>query len=227
MLKNSSNQKYFKDRKDAAEQLFDSIPMDFFQDGDSIVIGLSEGGLFLADIIAQKLGCGMDILLSESILAPNNPELSIAKVSEVKEIVIHKALVDAFDIEEEFVYKEAKRVYDEKVLSYIYKYRKGEPIQSLEGKAVILVDECVETDFTAMVAIKSVIALGAKNVYMATPILDASAYDSLTQIGDGVFCPHRIRDYISIEYYYENLEKPEFSQIERILNIYERKNSTD
>ncbi len=221
MTKNSSNQKYFADREDAAEQLFDSLPANFFQDRDSMVIGLSEGGVFLADIVAKKLGCSMDILLTESILSPNNPELSIAKVSEVKEIVIHKALVDAFEIEEEYVYKEAKKVYDEKILSYIYKYRKGEPIRSVKDKAIILVDECVETDFTAMVAIKSMIALGAKNVYMATPILDESAYESLTQIGDGVFCPHRIRDYISIEYYYENLDKPEFSQIERILNSYE------
>jgi putative phosphoribosyl transferase len=217
----NSNHKFFLDREDAATQLYDAIPKDFFQNREVIIIALSEGGVIVADTVAKKLGCTMDILLTESIDAPNNPELSIAKVSETQDIVIHKALIDAFGIDEEFVYKEAKRVYDDKILSHLYKYRKGASLQSVSGKAVILVDECVETDFTAIVAIKSMIGLRAKNIYMATPIMDEQSRESLTQISDGVFCPHQIRDYISIEYYYENLEHPTFSEIERIIEHYE------
>ncbi len=217
----NSNHKYFIDRADAAEQLYAAIPTEFFQDRDVLIVALSEGGMVIADILAQKMGCSMDILLSESIMAPNNPELSIAKVSETQEIVIHKVLINAFGIDEEFVYKEAKRVYDDTILSHLYRYRKGGSLQSVSGKAVILVDECVETDFTAIVTIKSMIGKEAKNIYIATPILDEASHESLTQISDGVFCPHQIRDYISIEYYYENLEKPVFSELERILKHYE------
>jgi len=215
------NHSYFYDRKDAAMQLYTAIPVDFFKNRDTIVIAISEGAVIIADILAQKLGCTMDILLAESIKAPNNPELSIAKVSETQEIVIHKALIDAFGIPEGFVYTEAKRIYDDKILAHLYRYRKGVSLQAVSGRAVILVDECVETDFTAIVAIKSMIALEAKNIYVATPILDEVSHESLTQISDGIFCPHRIRDYISIEYYYENLGKPEFSELERILENYE------
>ena len=217
----NSNHNLFTDREDAAMQLYASIPKAFFMQREVSVVALSEGGVVIADISAEKLGCGMDILLTESIDAPNNPELSIAKVSETQEIVIHGALIEAFDISEEFVYNEAKRVYDDKVLSHLYKYRKGGTLQSVSGKAVLLVDECVETDFTAIVAIKSMIAMGAKNIYIATPVMDLFSYDSLLQISDGIFCPHRIRDYISIEYYYENLERPEFSELERIMRSYE------
>ena len=217
----NSNHNYFKDREDAAIQLYAAIPVNFFKDREVTVIALSEGGVIIADILAQKMGCAMDILLTESIEAPNNPELSIAKVSETQEIVIHKALIDAFEIDEELVYKEAKRIYDDKILSHLYRYRKGGSLQSVSGQAVMLVDECVETDFTAIVAIKSMIQMEAKNIYIATPILDEVSSESLTQISDGVFCPHPIRDYISIEYYYENLEKPKFSELERILKYYE------
>ncbi len=220
MPKNSDH-RYFKDREDAALQLYDSIPLEFFNNRDLLVVALSEGGVIVADIMAKKLKCGMDILLSESICAPNNPELSIAKVTETQDVLIHTALVDSFGIEEEFVYKEAKRVYEEKIISHLYKYRKGENLQSVKGKAVILVDECVETDFTAAVAVKSMVDLDAKNIYIATPVMDLSSYENLMQISDGVFYVHRIKDYISIEYYYENLEKPEFSELERILKNYE------
>jgi putative phosphoribosyl transferase len=142
-------------------------------------------------------------------------------VSETEEVVMHKALIDAFGISEDYVYNEAQRKYEEEVLTYIYKYRKGRELVSLKGKYVILVDECIETGLTMMVALKSVIAQEAKNIYIATPILDEASHESLTQISDGVFCPHQIRDYISIEYYYENLERPAFSELERILKHYE------
>jgi putative phosphoribosyl transferase len=100
----NSNHNYFLDREDAAEKLYDVIPKDFFDNREVVVMALSEGGVQIADSIAQKLGATMDILLIESIIAPNNPELSIAKVSETQEIVIHGALIEAFDISEEFVY---------------------------------------------------------------------------------------------------------------------------
>jgi len=222
MPKNSDRKIYFEDRKDAAGQLFDSLPADLFQDRDNLlIVALSTGGVLVADDIAKRLECDMDILISEDILAPKNRELSIAKVSEVQEIVIHTELINSFGIDEDLVYDEAKRVYTDKIIPYIYKYRKGEPIQSMEGKVVLLIDECVETDLTVMVAIKSMIAMDVKNVYVATPILDKTAYSSLLNISDGVFAPHQIRDYISIEYYYRNLDRPESSQIERILENYE------
>jgi len=213
--------KYFKDRHDAAKQLYDEIPLSLFKDRELLVVSLSRGGMVIADYLARKLHCSMDILLIEPILAPKNPELPIAMISETQEIVIHKALTETFGIEDAFVYGEAKRVHDKEILPSLYRCRKGNPLQSVSGKAVILVDECVETDFTAIVAVKSMIGLGAKNIYMATPVLDETSRESLLRISDGVFTPYRIRDYISIEYYYEKLEKQDFSELERILDHYE------
>ena len=209
--------RYFSDRVDAAHKLIESIPKELFENRDTIVIALSKGGVVIADIVAKELESEFDILLIESILAPKNPDLAIAKVSETQDVVIHTALTNSFDIEDELVYHEAKRVYDKKIISHLYKYRKGQHRKSVKDKAVILVDECIETDLTTLVAIKSMIASEAKNVYIATPILDEISYTNLIQISDGVYYVHKIRDYISIEYYYDELKTLEFEQIERIL----------
>jgi len=208
---------YFKDRKDAATQLIETLPTTFLSENETVIIGVSEGGVYFANQIAKKTNTQMDILLTEAILAPNNPELAIAMISETEEVVIHKALTDAFEINEDFIYSEAHRQYEEKVLSYVYKYRKGKDLLSLEGKYVVLVDECIETGLTMMVALKSVIARGAKNIYIATPILDKTVYDNLLSVCDGVFCPHKIQDYISIEYYYQNFDPLTFEEIEEIV----------
>jgi len=216
-MSNQVENRYFSDREDAANKLIEAIPIELFENRDTMIVALSKGGAVIADIVAQKLKSEFDILLIESILAPNNPDLCIAKVSETQDVVIHTALTNSFDIEDELVYHEAKRVYDKKIIFHLYKYRKGQKRKSVKDKAVILVDECVETDLTTLVSIKSMIASEAKNVYIATPILDEVSYANLIQISDGVYYVHKIRDYISIEYYYDELKTLEFEQIERIL----------
>ena len=218
MPKNIDNY-YFADRKDAATQLLETLPVGHLSENEIVIIGVSEGGVYFADRIAKKLDASMDILLTEPVLAPNNQELAIAMISETEEVVMHKALIDAFDISEDYIYAEAQRKYEEDILSYVYKYRQGKELVSLEGKYVILADECIETGLTMMVALKSVIARGAKNIYIATPILDKSVYDNLLTVCDGVFCPHKIQDYISIEYYYKNFELFTFDEIEKMIQV--------
>ncbi|HSR73941.1 MAG TPA: phosphoribosyltransferase family protein [Sulfurovum sp.] len=209
---------YYENREDAARQLIEMLPAELLAKNETVVIGVSQEGVYFADQIATAMDVQMDILLTEPILAPNNPELAIAMVSETEEVVMHKVLIDAFEINEDYVYGEAHRKYEEEVLTYVYKYRKGKDLVPLQGKYVVLVDECIETGLTMMVALKSVIARGAKNIYIATPMLDQTVYQSLLTVCDRVFCPHKIRDYISIEYYYKKYERSDFEETLSIVN---------
>ncbi|MDQ1326661.1 MAG: putative phosphoribosyl transferase, partial [Campylobacterota bacterium] len=70
-------------------------------------------------------------------------------------------------------------------MGYVYKYRQSRGLPSLKGKYVVLVDECIETWFTMMVTLKSVIAQEAKNIYIATPVLDKTVYQNLLSVCDG------------------------------------------
>ena len=223
MPSDSNPNTYFEDRVDASKQLIDTLPIELLSKNETVVIGVSEGGVYFADQIAKAINAQMDILLTEPVLAPNNQELTIAMVSETEEVVMHKALIDAFEINEDYVYGEAHRKYEEEVLSYVYKYRKGKDLISLKGKYVVLADECIETGLTMMVALKSVIARGAKNIFIATPILDKGVYQNLLTVCDGVFCPYKIRDYISIEYYYKDFQKLQFEEISSMVNKQEVK----
>jgi len=215
---------YFENREDASVQLIDTLPIELLSENETVVIGVSEGGVYFADKIATAVDAQMDILLTEAIMAPNNPEVPIAMISETQEVVMHKALIDAFEINEDFFYLEAHRNNEDEVLDYVYMYRKGKNLISLEGKYVVLADECIETGLTMMVALKSVIARGAKNIYIATPILDKTVYQNLLSVCDGVFCPHTIEDYISIEYYYNKFERLDLDDILAIVDKQEKKN---
>ncbi|CAA6821493.1 MAG: FIG00387830: hypothetical protein [uncultured Sulfurovum sp.] len=210
--------KLFKDREEAVDKLIRELPKQVFSEENTIVLGTSEGGVYFANELSKVLNVPMNILLTEPIYSLVNPELSIARVGETEEVVIHKALVDAFEIPKDYIYNEAEDKYSDEILRYIRKYRNGEGLDCLEDKYVILVDECVETGLTMMVAVKTAISLGAKNIFIAVPVLDNVVYENLVTICDNIFCPHRIDDYISIEYYYEDIEPFSFEEIEDIMN---------
>ena len=207
----------YENREAAAKELVELIPKATFKASDTVVIGVSEAGVFFAEYISQALKADMNILLTEPIVAPNNNELVIAMVSETEDMVMHKPLIDSFGIDEDYIYGEASRQYEEAVLSHIYKYRKGIRLPDLKGKQIVLVDECIETGLTMMVALKSMIEMGVKSVYVAVPILDQSVYENLLALCDGVFCPHQIEHYISIEYYYKTPEELDFNNLENII----------
>jgi len=211
----------FADREDAAHQLLEAIPVEHFRERDVTVLALSEGGVIVADVVAQALDAPMGILLTEAVPAPKNPDLPIAMVSETKAMVMHRALIEAFGIDEDYVYNEGERRYEDQLLAKVYRYRQGASMPDVAHRVVLLVDECAETGITILAAIKSMIEQNAKNVYLAVPILDAEVRDNLTPVCDGVYCPHTIRDYVSIEYYYENTEPPTEETIKRILKAHE------
>ncbi len=207
----------FKNRADAAMQLKELLPLDRMKSESWNLIAVSSGGLVIADAINARLRLPIDFIFSGAITAPQNPECELARVSETEEIVIHQALVDAFEIQVDYIYGEATRKHEEKILSAIYQYRKGEHFKSMKGKNILLVDEGSETGLKLMCAIKTAFAQKAKAVYVAAPIMPGSVVEALDPIVDGVFCLHEIDDYIDTGFYYQEFEPVEEETIETIL----------
>ena len=218
---------YFSNREDATEQLLKTLPLELMREQEMLIIGVSKESVYVADKIAKAIGGEMDILLSEPIVAPHNSEVAIAMVSETEEVLINRRLKEAFGLADDFIYSEAQRKYDEEILHYIYRYRKGKKITPVSKKSVVLVDITIETGLTMMSALKSVITKEAKSVYIATPIIDKIVYEKLLTICDGVFTPHVIQDYISIEYYYESFQEADVEEVLEIMQAYETTAKTD
>jgi len=196
----------FINREDASSKLIESLPIDILKSNETVVLATSEEGLFFAENIAKELECKRDILFNEPIYSNINPTLVIARVGETEEIVMANALIEAFEISKDYIYSKAQQVHKNDILEDINRYRDGLTLSKLNNKFVLLVDEAIETGLTIMTAIKTVIALGAKNVFVAVPILDNTIYKKLINICDDLFCPYRVDDYISIEYYYKDLK---------------------
>lgn len=206
-----------KNREEAAKKLQDVIPMQKLKDENWRLIAVSKGGLELAYHIRGKYKNSIDFLFSEGIMAPNNHECEIARVCEGEEIVINENLVTAFGIKYDYIYGEAHRKHEEKILSYIYQYRKGRPFTSMQNKIVMLVDEGSETGLKFLTALKAILAMKPKAIYIAVPVIPTDVLEFLEPFADSVFYLHKIDDYVETALYYEELEKIDDERIEKIL----------
>jgi len=206
-----------KNRETAAFELLDVIPKQKLKDENWKIVSVSRGGLELAHHIAKKYSNKIEFLFSQAIMAPNNDECEIARVSEREEIVINEDLVNAFEIKYDYIYGEAHRKHEETILSYIYQYRKGRPFPSMENKVVLLVDEGSETGLKFMTALKTILAQKPKAVYIAVPVIPSDVLELLEPFADEIFFLHNIDDYVETSLYYEEFDKINEERIERLL----------
>ena len=213
-------QKYkdiLNDRTEAALKLKEVLPLQKLKDEEWIIVAVSPGGLEIATQIKDPLKNEIDYLFSEAILAPNNPDCEVARVSETKEIIIVDELVKAFDIQYDYIYGEAHRRHEENILSYIYQYRKGRHFIDVKDKVVLLLDEGSETGIKLTTAIKSILNLKPKAVYIAAPILPTTVIENIEPFADEVFFAYNIDDYVQTDLYYKKLPDVKEEFIEKIL----------
>jgi putative phosphoribosyl transferase len=213
-------QKYkniLKNRQDAAQKLIDVIDMQKLKEEQWNIVAVSKGGLALGSFLRGRLHNSLDFLFSEAILAPNNPECEVARVSESEEIVINEQLVSAFNIQYDYIYGEAHRKHEEEILSYIYQYRKGRHFSSMENKVVLLVDDGSETGSKFMTALKTILAQKPKAVYIAVPVLPTDVLEQLEPFVDDIFFLYDIDDFVETSLYYKEFEDIQDETIEKLL----------
>jgi len=209
--------KYYLNREDAAVKLIDALPIERIRTEKWKIIAVSAGGLTIASAIAKRAGMKVDILFSEAVYAPNNPECELGRVSETEEIVVHEELVNAFDVQYDYIYGEAHRKHEEKILASIYRFRKGEQFPNLKDEHVLLIDDGCESGMKLMTGIKTAMNMDAKAVFVAIPVAPKSVAEALNQIVDESYVVHEVNDYVKTYCYYKDFKTVDENEIEAIL----------
>ncbi|MDR3177757.1 MAG: sodium:proton antiporter [Campylobacteraceae bacterium] len=209
----------FTSYEEAAEKLLEILPIRQMQDEEWVIMALSLAAIPMANLISRSEALDFDIMFSEPIFAPNNPECIIGVVSESEEIVMQTALIDSFGIKLDYVYGEAKRKYEESILKKIYKYRKGASLAELKGRSVLLLDIGCESGMRALASMKTAISEKAKSASFAVPVIAQNTAAMLESEVDGIFCLSRMANFVGTDFYYKT--KEEELECEEILNILE------
>ncbi|MCR6588224.1 phosphoribosyltransferase family protein [Campylobacter insulaenigrae] len=205
----------FEDEKEAAQKLYDQLPIAKLK--DYLIITPSLKSITFVNELAHKLDISYNFLFTEQIKAPNNNECQIAMISETKELVYNEALVKAFDISLDYIYGEANRTYEEKILKNVYRYRKGNLLNELRGKNILMLHEGCESGVTALSCIKSLLKEEVNSIIYATALMPSDVYDYISVFVDEVFCVHKIDHFVDIEFYFKEKTKLESHEILEIL----------
>jgi len=194
--------KRFKNRHEALEKLLSIVDMNIMD--DVLIISISENGNFYAREIAMRGGLFEgDFLFIEEIKSPENKETSLAAISETRDYILIDELISAFEITDDYIFSEAERVYEEKILQNIYKFRGGESIISLHNRNVLLVDEGANSGLTLLCAIKSCISKKAASINVAVPVIAKETARVIEKLVDNTFFVYEIEDFVDTDFYFK------------------------
>lgn len=171
----------------------------------------------MCDFVARGLDLGYEILFSEDIKTPNNDECDIACVSESEDVVINEALRVSFEITKDYIYGRAKKLYEEKILKNVYKYRKGGLLSPLKDRNILLITDSCETGARLAVATKSLTNMGAKSVILGIALMPSDMAEYANTIVDDVYCAFKIDGFVSTDFYYEKTLENDENAILKIL----------
>jgi putative phosphoribosyl transferase len=195
----------FENREDALNKLLEVLDHEVVR--NCVVLSISPRGTYYAREIALRYGMlEGDFLFIEEVKSPINKETSLASVSETKDSIIIKELVESFEISDDFIYNEIERVYEDKILENIHKFRAGEGIISLENRNVLLVDEGANTGLTLLCAIKSCINKKVNSINVAIPVVAKSTAEMVEKIVDNTFFAKIIEDYVDTKFYFKEYD---------------------
>lgn len=219
--------KFFKNRRDAFHQLNDILPLKEMQDEKWIVLAISSGAVPIAIDLSEKIKADFDYLFTQKIFTSKNKECEIAIITETEEIVIHEELMKSFDLKLEDIYEESKIHYGSAIAKYKAKYRNNTELINLENRNVLLVDEGLNTGLTMMACIKSAIKKHAKSIFVAVPILPEVIIHDIETIADDLYYVKAPSHFVSIDFYYEDLEEIELEDIEKLKYNYKKENNVN
>ena len=208
----------FETKIEAAEKLAEILPANAVKNENFLIIAQSLSSIYLVKRLSEILNLNYEFLFSEAIFAPNNPECVVACVSETQEIVLVDELIKSFEISEDYIYGQANRKYEEKILKNVYKFRKGALLPDLARKNIILVDEGCESGLTTLTCIKTLVKLNAKTILYATPIISTDVAGEIELMVDGLYAVHKIRDFVDVDFYYKEKKEENADEIMEILN---------
>lgn len=143
---------------------------------DTIILGLPRGGLIIAEIIAAKLSCPLDLIISRRLRSPHNEELAIGSVTEDGTTYLNNMIINELKISQEYVKNEVSNQLAE-IKRLIHEYfpddktllgRKG---ANYDNKTIIIVDDGAATGSTIISTVRSLRkTIGHNRLVVAVPV---------------------------------------------------------
>ncbi|MEO3776844.1 phosphoribosyltransferase family protein [Micromonospora sp. B11E3] len=171
---------------------------------DVTVLGLVRGGVPVAQVVAERLGTPLDVLVVRKLGVPWASEVAFGALGPNGVRVLNEMVADRLtpeDIAEVQRREQAELERRERL------YRAGRPPLELTGRTAVIVDDGLATGATARAAVAVSRQLGARRVVVAVPVGSQQAFEMLSAEADEVICDQRPVDFGAVSQYYEDFRE--------------------
>lgn len=205
----------FEDRHDAGRRLAADLAQ--LSLPDTVVLALPRGGVVIGYEVATFLGVALDVLISRKIGAPGNSELAIGAVAEIDGLWTDQLTMDTLGVSPDYVRDEVERQRQE-IDRMIDVYRNGRALPSLEGRAVIVVDDGVATGYTMLAAVTGLREAHPRELVVAVPVASQEALWRLSREADRTVCLMTPQPFYAVGYHFIEFDQLTDEDVVRYLD---------
>ena len=189
---------------------------------DLIVVGLPRGGFVMAEIIARKLSCNLDMMISKRLRAPHNEEIAIGAVTEDGTTYLNNTLIEELKISKEYIDQELSYQLQEiKRLTDMYYHGKKTLLDrrcvTVNDITIVIVDDGAATGSTIIATSRSLRKkYNPKYIIVAITVSPRSTVDLLRREGIDhveVITSPSDNNFRAIEQFYQNFDQVSENEI--------------
>ena len=204
----------FHNRREAAHELARHLL--FLKSENPIVLGLANGGVPIAEVIAQALDAPLDILIIERLHAPGRPNQIVGAFDEHGGVSAIRSTARWHDMTWQHMVQPARESYSN-LQPRISKFRQILPEIDVRDRTVIVVSQGVLTGAKMLGALASLRDRNARKIVVAAPAGAEKAAWQFHDAADLVIIPHRPSRFDSVADIYREYSQVSDEFVETIL----------
>lgn len=202
----------FTNREMAARLLADELRR--FNGQRPLVLGVPRGGVPMAKVVADHLGCDFDVVLVQKLRTPGAPDLAMGAVDEAGQVFRFGARAAV-----------SPELYADEVAEQVAEIRRRRQVYSAvraplsaTGHTAIIVDDGLATGASMVAAIRSVRGQRPLRIVAAVPVAPTSALDLARAYADEVVCLNTPRLFFALRDFYDDFTPVDDSEVVALLN---------
>ena len=207
---------YFKNRAEAGQQLAEKLE-DYQEKLNTIILALPRGGVPIAYEIANHLHLPMTVFLVRKLGTPAYEELAMGAIAESDIVIFNENIIHQLGITKKQIQPIIEKQKEE-LLRRQERYRQRNPLPSLTGKTIILVDDGIATGVTMKAAIAALIELKPHMIIVAVPVASQESIEELASLTHKVVYLHHLDPFESVGQCYHYFPQVLDEEVVHLLN---------